>query len=200
LHYIQLRLEASSITVESEPVPCGLPATVTSILTLVARRLANRNVYVKRLDICEALGQVSIIASDKTGTLTRNEMTEEHRKVNRADSLKAVLWAQSSLRGEPKHFNVSTINEEETIKSHDTIEKGIENSQQKKQHRPIVNKRSIKMSQKHSTAIGTPSEVAMLNYAAILINVHKCRQEYEDANCLIKKYLEINPSLYSCSN
>uniref|UniRef100_A0A915MLN4 Uncharacterized protein n=1 Tax=Meloidogyne javanica TaxID=6303 RepID=A0A915MLN4_MELJA len=105
---------------------------------------------------------------------------EEHRKVNRADSLKAVLWAQSSLRGEPKHFNVSTINEEETIKSHDTIEKGIENSQQKKQHRPIVNKRSIKMSQKHSTAIGTPSEVAMLNYAAILINVHKCRQEYED--------------------
>nr|CAD2184583.1 unnamed protein product [Meloidogyne enterolobii] len=56
-------------------VPCGLPATVTSILTLVARRLANRNVYVKRLDICEALGQVSIIASDKTGTLTRNEMT-----------------------------------------------------------------------------------------------------------------------------
>ena len=44
-------------------------------MTLVARRLANRNVYVKRLDICEALGQVSIIASDKTGTLTRNEMT-----------------------------------------------------------------------------------------------------------------------------
>ena len=129
---------------------------------------------------------------------------EEHRKVSRADSLKAVLWAQSSLRGEPKHFNVSTINEEEeTIKSpisSDSIEKGIENSQQKKQHRPIVNKRSIKMSQKHSTAIGTPSEVAMLNYAAILINVHKCRQEYEDANCLIKKYLEINPSLYSCSN
>ncbi|KAL3100665.1 hypothetical protein niasHT_020944 [Heterodera trifolii] len=55
-------------------VPCGLPATVTSILTVIARRLANRNVYVKRLDICEALGQVAIIASDKTGTLTKNEM------------------------------------------------------------------------------------------------------------------------------
>uniref|UniRef100_A0A914M7R2 P-type ATPase n=3 Tax=Meloidogyne TaxID=189290 RepID=A0A914M7R2_MELIC len=56
-------------------VPCGLPATDTSILTLVARRFTNRNAYVKRLDICEALRQVSIIASDKTGTLTRNEMT-----------------------------------------------------------------------------------------------------------------------------
>jgi sodium/potassium-transporting ATPase subunit alpha len=51
-----------------------MPATVTSILTLVARRLASKNVYLKRLDIVEALGSASIIASDKTGTLTKNEM------------------------------------------------------------------------------------------------------------------------------
>jgi len=48
------------------------------------------------------------------------------------------------------------------------------------------------MSQKHSTAIGTPSEVAMLNYAATLINVHKCRQEYEDVLNYLINYLEIN--------
>lgn len=52
-----------------------MPATVTSTLTLVARRLATKNVYLKRLDIVEALGSASIIASDKTGTLTKNEMT-----------------------------------------------------------------------------------------------------------------------------
>uniref|UniRef100_A0A915EEG3 P-type Cu(+) transporter n=1 Tax=Ditylenchus dipsaci TaxID=166011 RepID=A0A915EEG3_9BILA len=56
-------------------IPEGMPATVTSILTLVARRLAQKNVYLKRLDIVEALGSANIIASDKTGTLTKNEMT-----------------------------------------------------------------------------------------------------------------------------
>lgn len=55
-------------------IPEGLPATITSILTLVARRLASKNVYLKRLDIVEALGSAQIIASDKTGTLTKNEM------------------------------------------------------------------------------------------------------------------------------
>uniref|UniRef100_A0A914CGH3 Uncharacterized protein n=1 Tax=Acrobeloides nanus TaxID=290746 RepID=A0A914CGH3_9BILA len=56
-------------------VPEGLPATVTSILTVVARRLSAKNVYLKRLDIVEALGSANIIASDKTGTLTKNIMT-----------------------------------------------------------------------------------------------------------------------------
>lgn len=55
--------------------PLGLPATVTSILTLIARKLAGKNVYLKKLDVVEALGQVGIIASDKTGTLTKNQMT-----------------------------------------------------------------------------------------------------------------------------
>ena len=53
----------------------GLPATVTSSLTLVAQRLVRKNVYLKKLDIVEALGSANIIASDKTGTLTKNIMT-----------------------------------------------------------------------------------------------------------------------------
>ncbi|PAV71365.1 hypothetical protein WR25_24339 isoform C [Diploscapter pachys] len=56
-------------------VPEGLSATVTSILTVVARRLEKKSVYLKRLDIAEALGSAKIIASDKTGTLTKNVMT-----------------------------------------------------------------------------------------------------------------------------
>eukprot|EP00042_Codosiga_hollandica_P057859 m.863267 g.863267 ORF g.863267 m.863267 type:complete len:1278 (+) comp59699_c0_seq1:464-4297(+) len=56
-------------------VPQGLPATVTSVLTITARRMAEQNVLIKRLDIVETLGCASLIASDKTGTLTRNEMS-----------------------------------------------------------------------------------------------------------------------------
>ncbi|MFH4983224.1 hypothetical protein AB6A40_009933 [Gnathostoma spinigerum] len=56
-------------------VPQGLPATVTSELTIIARRMAKKNVYLKRLDVVDAFGAATVIASDKTGTLTMNDMT-----------------------------------------------------------------------------------------------------------------------------
>lgn len=56
-------------------VPQGLPATVTSLLTITARRMAAANVFVKRLDAIETLGSASVICSDKTGTITQNRMT-----------------------------------------------------------------------------------------------------------------------------
>eukprot|EP00002_Diphylleia_rotans_P039720 TRINITY_DN927_c0_g3_i2.p1 TRINITY_DN927_c0_g3~~TRINITY_DN927_c0_g3_i2.p1 ORF type:complete len:849 (+),score=173.72 TRINITY_DN927_c0_g3_i2:64-2610(+) len=56
-------------------VPQGLPATVTLTLTITARKLAYENVLVKNLLAIETLGSVSLLASDKTGTLTMNKMT-----------------------------------------------------------------------------------------------------------------------------
>lgn len=56
----------------------GLPATVTSLLSLSALRLRDRQVLIKRTDIIENLGVATIIASDKTGTLTQNRMTVEN--------------------------------------------------------------------------------------------------------------------------
>uniref|UniRef100_A0A914WVQ3 Cation-transporting P-type ATPase N-terminal domain-containing protein n=1 Tax=Plectus sambesii TaxID=2011161 RepID=A0A914WVQ3_9BILA len=55
--------------------PCGLPATLTSQMTIVARRMARKNVLCKKLPIIETFGAATIIASDKTGTLTKNDMT-----------------------------------------------------------------------------------------------------------------------------
>jgi sodium/potassium-transporting ATPase subunit alpha len=49
-------------------VPQGLPATVTSLLSLAARNMAKRSVLVKRIDCVETLGSTSVICSDKTGT------------------------------------------------------------------------------------------------------------------------------------
>ncbi|KAF9956303.1 hypothetical protein BGZ72_002842 [Mortierella alpina] len=56
-------------------VPQGLPATVTMLLTIAAKRMATLNVLVKDLTGVETLGAITLLATDKTGTLTRNQMT-----------------------------------------------------------------------------------------------------------------------------
>ncbi|OMJ08462.1 Sodium/potassium-transporting ATPase subunit alpha-2 [Smittium culicis] len=56
-------------------IPEGLPATVTMLLTFAAKRLSKRQVLVKNLKGVDTLGAITLLATDKTGTLTRNQMT-----------------------------------------------------------------------------------------------------------------------------
>lgn len=132
-------------------IPEGLPAVVTIALAIGVQRMAERKAIIRKLPAVETLGSTTVICSDKTGTLTRNEMTVQELWTGQKDV--QVTGVGYNSRG------AFMNNDKELDELSDDIKRLLRNA-------VLCNDSSIKSAGEEFTTTGDPTEVALIVAAA----------------------------------
>lgn len=176
-----------AITLAVAAIPEGLPAVITIASAIGIMRMAKRQAIIRHLSAVETLGSTTVICSDKTGTLTLNEMTVQ------------VLW-----NGKQK-FNVTGvgINTDGKILKNDSDEEGKEDEiGELIRAAALCNDATLHKKEGHWKSVGDPTEVALIAVAGKFgINEDELRSKWRrldelpfDSEKKIMATLHLSPS------
>lgn len=133
-------------------IPEGLLPTVTLSLAMAVQKMAKKNALVKHLNSVETLGETTVICSDKTGTLTKNEMTIEKVWLPTAD------YTVSGTGYEPNGIVTKAGKKIDLAQEHDLL--------QLIRIASLCNDSAIEEKENHYQLVGSPDEGSLLILAA----------------------------------
>ena len=137
----------ASVALSVAAIPEGLPAAMTIILAIGVAQMAKQNAIIRKLPAVETLGSTTIICSDKTGTLTQNEMTvKELYGAGKRYSVSGIGYAKE---GEIKGRNEDDFSQNRAIV--ETLKAGV-----------LCNASNILLEDGKHKVVGDPTEAALL--------------------------------------
>ncbi|MGE7767818.1 HAD-IC family P-type ATPase [Peribacillus sp. NPDC096540] len=161
---------ATSITITASAVPEGLPIMITIALSAGIFRMQKQNAIVRKLSSLETLGRTTVICSDKTGTLTQNEMTVK------VIATPNRLWSVSGNGYEPigtvaemtSHEAAALYTEIEDIVSNEKVNNPLENPELARilQIGVLCNNSKLEQEEGKWIVKGDPTEGSLLSLAA----------------------------------
>ncbi|KAA0248271.1 MAG: cation-translocating P-type ATPase [Candidatus Jettenia sp.] len=159
-----------SVSLAVAAIPEGLPAIVTIALALGVQRMVKRHVLIRKLPAVETLGSTTVICSDKTGTLTQNEMTV--KKIFANNKMIDVSGTGYTPEGDFTHNGIP-LSEIDRQALRKTLEIGV-----------LCNNAYLKREDTTWKVIGDPTEGALLTAAA---KVNVCKENFEKDYLLVSE-------------
>ena len=170
IHYFKI-----AIALAVAAIPEGLPAVITTCLALGTRKMAKNNAIVRRLPSVETLGCTSVICTDKTGTLTKNQMCATKLVIidNQGAGMREYKVDENKNAYDPRGSLSKEYREDEPAAKQlfDKIASGC----------TINNRAQIKNENGQYVRVGDPTEAALKVIAEKMTSHHGLQDTYSNA-------------------